>query len=67
MAKGVEVKALLPPAALVALPVAATAQHVCKKLAKESKNQVSESSVEVFSQSESSMRPRCCRDVFHLT
>lgn len=35
-AKRVEVKAL-PPAALVALPVAVTAQHVCRKLAKESK------------------------------
>lgn len=43
MAERVEVKASLPPAALVALPVAVAAQHVCRKLAKENKNRVSES------------------------
>lgn len=54
-----EVKASLPPAALAALPVAVTAQHVCGKLAKESQNAASESreSVEVFSQSGSSVGP----------
>lgn len=43
MAERVEVKASLPPAALVALPVAVAAQHVCRKLAKENKNGASES------------------------
>lgn len=53
----VEVKASLPPAALVALPVAGAAQHVCRKLAKENKNRASESGGVSSFQTESSTGP----------